>query len=228
MKARYDAKHCLVQYQLGDRVLFKLQPHCQLSLSSKRYTKLSPHYYGPFPILAKVGSMAYKLDLPSSKLHPVFHVSCLKPFHGTSVPIEPSLHVLTQGGTDPLPKTILDSRSVNNQHQVLVHWDELSPTDSSWEDVHSLCNRFPSFALEDKCRINGGGDVRSNHVDKKFAKGQVYQRRGWKVGAWRWEFGQQCIMLQLVDFMHISFQFLLLFPIFMIVSLDSAVVVPTL
>jgi hypothetical protein len=35
-------------------------------------------------------------------------------------------------------------------------------------------------------------------------------------------------MLQLVDFMHISFQFLLLFPIFMIVSLDSAVVVPTL
>nr|TKR91513.1 hypothetical protein D5086_0000222050 [Populus alba] len=122
--------------------------------------------------------MASKLDLPSSsKPHPVFHMSCLEPFHGTSIPIEPSLPVLTQGGIHPPPKAIVDSCSLNNQHQVLVHWDELS-ADSFWEDVHFLHNRFPSFTLEDKCRINGGGDVMSNHMDKKFVKGKVYQRRG--------------------------------------------------
>jgi hypothetical protein len=184
MKARYDAKHYHVQYHLDDRVLLKPQPHCQFSLSSNRYTKLPPRYYGPFPILAKAGSVAYKLDIPSSsKLHLVFLLSYFKPFYGTSVLIELTLPILTQGEIHPLPKAILDSRSVNNQHQVLVHWDRLSPADSSWKDVHSLCNRFPSFALEDKCHINEDGDLMSNHVDKKFAKGQVYQRCGWKVGA---------------------------------------------
>ena len=114
--------------------------------------------------------MAYKLDPPSSKLHPVFHVSCLKPFHGNLVPIEPSLPILTQGEIHPLPKAILDSRSVKNQKQVLVHWDGLSPAESSWEDVHSLRKRFPSFALEDKCRINGG------RWCYEQPRGQVFQR----------------------------------------------------
>jgi hypothetical protein len=132
MKARYDAKHYHVQYHLDDRVLLKPQPHCQFSLSSNRYTKLPPRYYGPFPILAKAGSVAYKLDIPSSsKLHLVFLLSYFKPFYGTSVLIELTLPILTQGEIHPLPKAILDSRSVNNQHQVLVHWDRLSPADSS-------------------------------------------------------------------------------------------------
>jgi hypothetical protein len=122
MKARYDAKHRHVHYQIGDQVLLKLHPHRQLSLSSSKYTKLSPHFYGPYPIIAKIGIVAYKLELPSStKLHPVFHVSCLKPFHGTFVSIEPSLPVLPQGELQPLPKAILDSRFIHNTHQVLVH-----------------------------------------------------------------------------------------------------------
>jgi len=88
MKARYDAKHSYVQYHLSDRVILKLQLHYQFSLSSNRYTKLSSRYCGPFPILAKVGCVAYKLDLPSSsKLHLVFLVSYFKPFHGTSIPM---------------------------------------------------------------------------------------------------------------------------------------------
>jgi len=170
MKARYDAKHRHVHYQIGDQVLLKLHPHRQLSLSSSKYTKLSPHFYGPYPIIAKIGIVAYKLELPSStKLHPVFHVSCLKPFHGTFVSIEPSLPVLLQGKLQPLPKAILDSCFIHNTHQVLVHWDGLSPADSSWEDVSSFSSRFPSFALADKCHFNGGGNVMNNvHVDKKL------------------------------------------------------------
>jgi hypothetical protein len=122
MKARYDAKHRPVHYQIGDQVLLKLCPHRQLSLSSSKYIKLSPCFYGPFLIVSKIGTVAYKLELPSStKLHPVFHVSCLKPFHGTSVSIEPSSPVLTQGELQPLPKAILDSRFIHNTHQVLVH-----------------------------------------------------------------------------------------------------------
>jgi len=42
--------------------------------------KLRPKLYGPFKILEKKGSQAYKLDIsPGWKIHPVFHVSLLEP-----------------------------------------------------------------------------------------------------------------------------------------------------
>jgi hypothetical protein len=42
--------------------------------------KIVPRYIGPFPILKKCGTMAYKLDLPQSlaTVHNIFHVSQLK------------------------------------------------------------------------------------------------------------------------------------------------------
>jgi hypothetical protein len=42
--------------------------------------KLAPRYIGPFPILEKCGTMAYKLDLPPflAGVHDIFHVSILK------------------------------------------------------------------------------------------------------------------------------------------------------
>ncbi|GKF34070.1 hypothetical protein Tco_0107270, partial [Tanacetum coccineum] len=42
--------------------------------------KLNPCYIGPFKILAKVGTVAYRLDLPKklSRVHSTFHVSNLK------------------------------------------------------------------------------------------------------------------------------------------------------
>ena len=39
-------------------------------------------YEGPFPILGRVGKVSYKVELPPRlKIHPVFHVSNLKPYH---------------------------------------------------------------------------------------------------------------------------------------------------
>jgi hypothetical protein len=42
--------------------------------------KLSPRYIGPFTILEKCGTIAYKLELPPSLagVHDIFHVSQLK------------------------------------------------------------------------------------------------------------------------------------------------------
>jgi hypothetical protein len=66
---------------------FEVGDHVYLRISSmkgmKRFGikgKLAPCYIGPFPILEKCGSVAYKLDLPSSlaRVHDIFHVSQLK------------------------------------------------------------------------------------------------------------------------------------------------------
>ena len=46
--------------------------------------KLSPRYIGPFEVLKRIGEVAYELALPPglSRVHPVFHVSMFKRYHG--------------------------------------------------------------------------------------------------------------------------------------------------
>lgn len=83
MKHEADKKCRHVEFQLGDQVLVKLQPYQQSSVALPKYQKLSSCCFGSFSMLAKIGSVAYKLSLPSTaKLRPIFHVSQLKPFHG--------------------------------------------------------------------------------------------------------------------------------------------------
>ncbi|GJY30607.1 hypothetical protein Tco_0414102 [Tanacetum coccineum] len=78
-KSYADLKSKPMEFQVGDKVMLKVSPWKGIVHFGKR-GKLNPRYVGPFKVLEKVGSVAYKFELPQelSRVHNTFHVSNLK------------------------------------------------------------------------------------------------------------------------------------------------------
>ncbi|GJT20838.1 hypothetical protein Tco_0890775 [Tanacetum coccineum] len=78
-KSYADLKRKPMDFQVRDKVMLKLSPWKGVVHFGKQ-GKLNPKYVGPFKVLEKVGSIAYKLELPEEliKVHNTFHVSNLK------------------------------------------------------------------------------------------------------------------------------------------------------
>ncbi|XP_015170717.1 uncharacterized protein [Solanum tuberosum] len=70
-------------FQAGEQVLLKVSSMKGVMRFDKK-GKFSPRYIGPLEILDCVGPVAYRLTLPPilSGVHPVFHASMLKKYHG--------------------------------------------------------------------------------------------------------------------------------------------------
>jgi hypothetical protein len=86
MKLQADKKRLHKEFNVGDFVLVKLQPYRQTTVANRSNHKLSLKYFGLFPVIARVGSVAYKLQLPSAaRIHPVFHISQLKQYKGDTI-----------------------------------------------------------------------------------------------------------------------------------------------
>ncbi|GKB79041.1 putative reverse transcriptase domain-containing protein [Tanacetum coccineum] len=78
-KSYIDLKRKPMEFEVGDRVMLKVSPWKWVVRFGKR-CKLNPRYVGPLKVLAKVGKVAYMLELPQelSRVHHTFHVSNLK------------------------------------------------------------------------------------------------------------------------------------------------------
>nr|GEU65493.1 putative reverse transcriptase domain-containing protein [Tanacetum cinerariifolium] len=78
-KSYADLKWNLMELEVRDMVMLKVSPWKGVVRFGKR-GKLNPRYVGPFKVLAKVGKVAYMLELPQelSRVHHTFHVSNLK------------------------------------------------------------------------------------------------------------------------------------------------------
>src|SRR5882724_69060 len=95
-------------FKVGDTVWLDAS-HIKTTCPSK---KLDHRFLGPFPIIERVSSHAFRLGLPLtlSRIHPVFHVSLLQPTSASSIP---------NWLTDPPPPIELDKSSEWEVDQLL-------------------------------------------------------------------------------------------------------------
>ena len=162
MKLQADRHQTDCHFQVGDKVLLKLQPYAQSSLVNRPFPKLAKKYFGPYTVLQKFGKAAYRLDLPSSSLiHPTFHVSQLKPFTPDHTPVFSELPpVVNLDEKDVRPKAILERCLVKKGNhaipQVLIQWTTLPPTSATWEDFYVIKQRFPQALAWGQASSPGG------------------------------------------------------------------------
>ena len=114
---------------------------------------MAPRYIGPFPIIKKVGAVAYKLQLPAemSYVHDVFHVSQLRKC--LRVPEEQvapeTIDLQDDLRYQEVPVKILDTvtrRTRNSTVRICrVQWSRHSEAEATWEREDTLRAEFPSL-----------------------------------------------------------------------------------
>jgi hypothetical protein len=117
--------------------------------------KLAPCYIGPFPILEKCGSVAYKLQLPLSLagVYDIFHISQLKMC--LKAPVDVVLPDVTPLDADlTYPEhliMILDQKDRVTRRKTIkffkIQWSNHTKEEVTWESEDFLHLRYFEFAL---------------------------------------------------------------------------------
>ena len=175
-KAVYDRHHHPVSFVPGQWVWLRLLHRPVASLNIKGHGKLGPKFFGPYQVLERVGDVAYKLQLPTgARIHDVFHVGLLKPFHGEPPMQPPVLPPLHHGRVVVQPEAVLKSRMVRGHREVLVRWAGAPAAESCWVDLQEFVEQFSNFQLEDELLLQGGRDVMWGRTYSRRKKHQEAQ-----------------------------------------------------
>ncbi|GJR14767.1 putative reverse transcriptase domain-containing protein [Tanacetum coccineum] len=151
-KSYADRKRKPMEFKVGDRVMLKVSPWKGVVRFGKR-GKLNPRYVGPFKILAKVGKVAYRLELPQelSRVHHTFHVSNLKKCYADEplvMPLE-GIHVDDKLQFVEEPVEIMEREIKRLKRSriplVKVRWNSRRGPEFTWEREDSFKQKYPQL-----------------------------------------------------------------------------------
>ena len=149
-------RHRPLEFEVGGHVFLKVMPKIRVVRFSKR-GKLSSRFIGPFEILERVGTVAYRLALPPSMLgvHEVFHVSMLRRYtlDPAHVMDWEKIEVDTNETFEEEPVCFLDSQDQvlrrRTMRLVRVLWRHRGVEESTWEREDTMRATYP-FLFRDE------------------------------------------------------------------------------
>ncbi|GKA37546.1 putative reverse transcriptase domain-containing protein [Tanacetum coccineum] len=139
-----------LEFEVGDKVLLKVSPWKGTVHFGKR-EKLSPCYIGPFKILARVGPVAYTLELPKDLkgINSTFYVLNLKKCLAegdvvipmNEIQLDNKLHMIEE------PMEVVD-REVTRLKQskipiIKVRWNSQRGPEFNWEREDQIKKKYP-------------------------------------------------------------------------------------
>jgi hypothetical protein len=143
-----------LEFEVGNHVYLRVSPMKGVKMFGVK-GKLAPRYIGPFPILEKCGTVAYKLDLPPSLavVHDIFHVSqlkkCLKAHVDVMLPEVTPLEANLSYPEHPIK--VLDQKDHVTRCKKIkffkIQWSNHSEKEATWESEDILHSRHPDFIL---------------------------------------------------------------------------------
>jgi hypothetical protein len=151
-KSYADKRRSDLEFQVGDYVLLKVSPWKGVIRFRKR-GKLGPRYIGPYKVIARVGKVAYRLELPDelSLIHNTFHVSQLRKCivdESTVIPLE-DIQIDERLNYVEKPIAITDRKSRTSRNKVVnlvkVQWQHRKGSEWTWEPEIEMKRNYPDL-----------------------------------------------------------------------------------
>ncbi|KAI9160042.1 hypothetical protein LWI28_004531 [Acer negundo] len=138
-----------VQFNVGDQVLIRLHPE---RFSPGSFTKLHARRAGPFPILKKLGSNAYLIDLPVEySFSPIFNIEDLTAYkglddHAQNAQMDSAPRIPVTPSNRDSVDAIIDHQFVSTRrggyYKFLVRWATKPISEAVWlqaPEIQRLC-----------------------------------------------------------------------------------------
>jgi hypothetical protein len=152
----YNKRHKPIAFKRGDLVALSTK-----NLRIKGSRKLSPRFIGPFRVLDMIGKQAYRLSLPNqySRIHNVFHVSLLEPWHQRQERTNPEAMPMPDLEDDEEweIEEVKDEQKFHGQPHLLVKWKGWPSEYNQWvaeDDMQNAQRAITSYRKQKRTRTS--------------------------------------------------------------------------